>query len=789
MTLPSYGSDDKPKYEALACGLSFELEGEGYVLKGKGKCQATDIVIPSEYRGLPVMGIGSRAFWGCSSLKSVFIPDSVMSIGEYAFFECKSLKSIIIPDSVMTICANAFYRCSALTTVKIGKGVKTIKDDAFKVCSSLTDVYIDDLTLWCAIDFEKPTSNPLYYAENLYVENKLVKDLLIPNTVKSIGVYAFYNCLSLRSLIIPSSVTSICECAFFGCTSLKTVSIPSSVTTVRAYAFYGCKSLACVYATDLSAWCEIEFENQSSNPLNYGADMYLDNQCLTELSFPGSFTLIRPYLFCGCKSLKKIIIEKGVSSVEDFAFFKCSSLTSVEIPRSVTSIGSDAFNSCTSLKSVAIPDSVTVIGDNAFFNCKSLKTVTIGEAVLSLGISAFGGCTSVGKLIFNASEMHDLPFKNNVFCDFAGATAGMTLTIGPSVTRIPAYLFYPCEETSSVPKISNVVFEKDSQCASIGESAFGYCTTIKKVYYSGDRDDWDRMVFGLHNNTLQYMARLYLYSKNKPFSEGDFWHYDKKGIPVEWERLTASKTVEPDNLFVTLSGTQKTEESYSLNDESAFVTLRAADASEDDGDKFSEWLNFKKEGDHYRVEGMGDCEDTDISIPPEHNGMPVTSIRGFAFYDCPGITSVTIPGSVTSIGESAFSKCTNLISAFIPFSVKSIDSEAFNECESLMLVRIPSSVISLGDFVFACCSSLMALTIPPSLSSIPAGTFDYCGLLSAVTIPKTVKSIGDYAFNGCESLKDVFYSGSQSDWKKISIGKDNDYLKNATIHLNCNKQS
>ena len=184
---------------------------------------------------------------GASNLKTVVISESVTSIGDYAFRNCGSLTSITIPDSVTSIGNEAFFNCSSLTSITIGDSVTSIGSSAFYNCSSLTSVYINDIAKWCKISFNGSISNPLFYANNLYLNNELITTLVVPDSVTSIGNAAFEGCSSLTSITIPDSVTSIGDDAFRGCSSLTSVTIPDSVTSIGIYAFDGCSSLTDVY--------------------------------------------------------------------------------------------------------------------------------------------------------------------------------------------------------------------------------------------------------------------------------------------------------------------------------------------------------------------------------------------------------------------------------------------------------------------------------------------------------------------------------------------------------------
>ncbi len=215
--------------EAPESDFSYEVneDGESVTITGY-KGNGGNVVIPSEIEGKKVTSIYS-AFYDCTSLTSVKIPNSVTSIGINAFFGCTSLTSVEIPDSVTSIGIWAFTKCASLTSIIIPNSVTSIGGLAFNGCTSLTSVEIpDDVTSIDDYTFKNCTS---------------LTSVTIPNSVTSIGQGAFSSCTSLASVTIPDSVTEIGWSVFEGCTSLASVTIPDSVTVIGNGAFEGCTSL------------------------------------------------------------------------------------------------------------------------------------------------------------------------------------------------------------------------------------------------------------------------------------------------------------------------------------------------------------------------------------------------------------------------------------------------------------------------------------------------------------------------------------------------------------------
>ncbi len=225
-----------------------------------------------------------------SSLKSVTITDATQ-IPYGAFYNCSNITSISIPDSVTSIGENAFYECTSLTSITIGNSVPSIGYYAFYKCTSLTSI-------------------------------------TIPDSVTSIDSYAFYDCTSLASITLPDSVTSIGDYAFHGCTELTSITIPDSVTSIGKNAFKECYRLANISVNVKNRYFS-STDGVLYNKYKTRVIVYPAGKTDKTYIVPNSVKSIGEWAFYGCTELTSIIIPDSMTSIGDYAFYNCTVLADV----------------------------------------------------------------------------------------------------------------------------------------------------------------------------------------------------------------------------------------------------------------------------------------------------------------------------------------------------------------------------------------------------------------------------------------------------------------------------
>ena len=420
---------------------------------------------------------------------------------------------VVIPNSidgfvVTAISMYAFSGHSDLASITIPSTIQSIGDDAFLECDGLKKVYVSSIEDWCKIDFPYSDTNPLSRGADLYVDNKLVTDVTIPDGVKSIGKYAFY-----------------------GYSSLKSISFPSSIRNIGESAFYDCCSLEEVHATNIEDWCKIKFEDEYSNPIYYARKIYIDGELATDITIPKGITKICDYAFVNSDTITNVVIPNSVISIGDSAFSGCYDLKNISIPNSVVNIDEGAFSYCSSLEKVEIPDGIKFIKNSTFVGCGNLTTIIIPQSVKEIGYLAFGSDSSLSNVVLfkgSKSQWNSIDFSD-------GNTNLVESVIHYDVKFVEkkaptcvdkGYDLYSCSECSDGVKINytnplghNVVSGICERCGKPEED----CVESAHPYNDDFDDSWTiykknatriAVVFSDSTETVADCDYIYLYDKN-----------------------------------------------------------------------------------------------------------------------------------------------------------------------------------------------------------------------------------------------------------------------------------
>ncbi|MCQ2287727.1 MAG: leucine-rich repeat protein [Muribaculaceae bacterium] len=414
-----------------------------------------------------VNAIGDNAFYLCRGLTGTLeLPSTITSIGENAFYLCRGFSgSLVIPNSVKTIGAAAFSDCSGLNaTLTIGESVTSIGEGAFSGCSEIKSVVLNaenctgpvnsegvwfkDCQLQEIVIGNSVKSIPSYLA---YQQSK-ISSLTIPNSVTTVGYYAFYGCSGLTgSLVIPNSVTSIEKSAFYGCSGFKgSLIIPYSVTNIGATAFYGCSGFdkSLLLASSVSTIGSSAFEGCSG--------------FTGSLVIPESVTNIHSSTFAGCSGFTgSLVLPASVTNISDNAFDRCSGFTgTLELPNTVTSMGFAVFRGCSGFTgTLTIPASVNSIGGSAFERCAGLTGIVVEQ-----GNKTYDSRNKCNAIIQTSTNLLVQGCKNTVIPNsvnaignyaFSGCTGLKSINIPNSLSTVGSFVFTGCSDLESVVSLNN----------------------------------------------------------------------------------------------------------------------------------------------------------------------------------------------------------------------------------------------------------------------------------------------------------------------------------------------
>ncbi len=789
----------------------------------------TDLIIPSGVISIDDFALASTA------LATITIPSSVESISATAFIYDPALRykyntefvvevdssayssqdgvlfnkdktelvrfpvgrtgEYTIPDTVTTIGANAFASCG-LSILTIPRNVTTIGNSySFEFCE-LTDIYYCDTEeSWnalCPDDLELPETTILHFAiasgvcgvndDNLtwvldeqgtltisgtgemnnyfigempwYENHEVIEKIIIKNGVTSIGDYAFCG-TSLETIELPESITYIGESAFRE-TNLTSISIPDRVKKICDGTFFGCVNLASVTIPETVT--------------SIGSFAFEDCTGLADLTLPNDLVTIHDSAFSDCVNLKNVLIPTNVMTIGYAAFKGCRCFTDIYIPYSVTFIGDEAFSNCRSLvnimvsgdnlqycsvngvlfnrrktelvcypagittSSYSIPDSVVYITSGAFNYADQLNHLTIPNSVIRVCYDAFKGCSSLAEIIYDGredewqtvevQEGNENLLNASIICQGLGLTwtldeeGVLTISGNGKMKNYTEWTGAPWHQEAA-DLIKTVVIEEG--VTSIGNFAFRYCENLTSITIPESVVRIGDFVFPAQLTSISIPAGV---------QEIGQFEYSSN-----WSYLAEINVSQDNQTYCSVDG----------------VLYNKA---------MTELIKYPQKK-----------QSTSFVIPDTVTVIGPVSCNQTLF------SSVVMPRGLKTIAEHAF-EGSSLTELVIPDGVRYIGNYAFVMSQDLTHVTIPASVTAMGENVFG--EGLSNVVFADGFTHITSGLFECSPNLGIVTIPSSVTTIDDYVFM-MDSLAFVLYTGTEDQWNKVSIGKNNSGLDCATI--------
>ena len=681
--------------------------------------------------------------------------------GEVTITDCDTSAEghIVIPETldgypVTEIAERAFSDCFKITDITIPTSIKRIGEGAF--AGYYESVYVDSIDFWFNIDFG---DNPLYMAENFYVDGKLLTDL-----------------------VVPKGVTALPDGAFHGYKSLASVTLPKSLQVLGEFCFSSCDNLESIYVDSVECWINLFANGVAAgknmffySPLKSKTKLYIGGELLVDLVIPEGVTTIPEQTFSSISSLESITFHKDFVSFGQDAFFYCNNLKEIYVPDLETwfKICNDVkwriFSGAENIETIyinnepvvdlVIPEDVDTIAEYAFAYYKKLRSITFTKPIKQFGGNWATGCDSFEAIYVDSFETwNGCEFKNasnnpirNVDYLYIDGKPVVDLVIPEGTKSISSYAFNGYKALRSVTIPEGI--------ESIGIYVFA-SSGIESIFVDSLETwlDFCKIIPGIANNNVSWHPMLYaesLYIDGEPVVD---LVIPENITEIPGRAFYNVKSIKSLTLHSNIIKIGKGAFSGCADFESVYVPdidiwFRLSD--------FKSSINLKK----LYVDGE---LITDYTFPEG-----VASVPASAFENYVGLESVTLPSSIKSIGDNAFSGCVNVAGITIPSALESIGEKAFSGCVRFTEVSFPATIKSIGKDAFSGCTEIenVYASSVESWLGIDFGSIEanpvmgktklYIDgeLLEVLRVPEGVSEIKQYAFHRYPGIKRVEISG------------------------------
>ena len=630
-----------------------------------------------------------------------------------------------------------FCGCGVLKSIVLPKNITSIGSSAFYGCFSLTSLIIP----------ESVTS----IGSKAFCGCSSLTSIVIPDGVTSIGSYAFEGCSSLTSIDIPAGVTSIGECAFYGCSSLKSsIVIPDGVTTILRNTFAGCSSLTSIVIPEsVTTIRSSAFSGCSS---------------LKSIVIPNSVTIIEGSAFQNCSSLASVQISDAVTSIADYSFENCSSLTSVMIPDKVTSIGYSAFRGCVSLTSITIPAGITAIENNTFYDCSSLSSIVLPDGLLKIGSNSFQNCKSLSSI--------NIPDKVLTIgsAAFTSCESLQSVAIPDGINTIGYFVFYNCKSLTSVtiPESVTVIDENAFQNCSftsivipdgvntIKKSAFAGCSSLTSIFIPDGVTSIGEDAFSRCSSLTSVDIPNGLTSLGRGiFSDCStlIWCTIRGGEVADYNIY---KAIDPDKRLILVDDGLYDQYEADPLWEDYCKNIISADMLKQ---KTVELTAHESRSSLFNLLGDSSLYTVNLKIKGSINGYDIMALRNktikLLYLDLSEADIVANDGGYeyytgyslkedNVLDEHSFADLI-LREVVLPKSLKSIGKDAFKNCKYLEKVVLQDGLVSIGNSAFEGCA-ITDINLPNSLLEIGERSFRNSKLSGTLSIPDQITEIKPQSF-------------------------------------------
>lgn len=752
--------------------------------------------------------IPERAFYNCTELKSVQLPENVkVTVGPYAFAQCTALSDINL-ENMVTADEYSFYQCSSLAQIKfealteigdyafsqsglksvtLPKTVTEMGYNTFSDCKSLTYVNVkcDEVGWYAFSDCTSVsdyyfTSNVDYIPRYSIASTKINKNFVYLRTCTIHARYGSYainfakvNKIPYEELLIDDE-TQLPESYIGGKCGDGTWAYDANEKTLYIYA----KNPSTTYVTESGEnWspntAEVKRIVFSDEVVKIGARMYENFSELESISFGKNVTTIGDQAFEDCVSLKTIEGGSGVKTIGTRSFSGCTALPEPFLPASLETVGVEAFYGCKGFKSIIIPDNVKTLSSKCFMDCSNVTGIEIGSGITEIPSYCFA----------NSSSLKDITFSENLVSigerAFENAIKLIFINIPDGVTTIGAYAFNNC---LNVEKITLGASVSDVRDYAFNDCVNCYELNLNSVIRSLPNANYTRYHIeyfcGLEpivpGSGVQYKSN---YNSFKNIGEnttgltvniGD----NVKSLSLFWmagqtDMLTCVNIGSGVSsvAFSNNSATGNTDASQMYN--SQFIgnpNLKSINVSEDNAYIYSDGnaIYSKDGGVLYTIAPGLDTFSVNANVK---------TIGSYAFAGNAALKKITFEEGVTSIANHAFMCCNSLKYITLPKTLTSIDAYAFESCAALRNVELPDNVVLIGSYAFKDCSQLAAVILPDNIQMLDAYTFLNCESLTGIVIPNSVNEIRQGVFKNCQALEEVYIGAQSIDFVSSSSDK------------------